>query len=87
MSKYEELFFPATNTLNVFNQNMVFVIMLIVAFASIFYIIHGIKHLKLIFKNRDHSLRQNSYILFKIIFMLFLVYILYEITNIVLSMA
>lgn len=87
MSKYEELFFPATNSLNVFNETVVFVGMLVVAFSSILYIIHGIKRLKLIFKSRDNSLRQNSYIFFKIVSMIFLGYVIYQIANIILNIS
>ncbi len=87
MSKYEELFFPATNTIDEFNKNAVFVGMLIVAFLSVIYIVSSFKRLKIIFKSRDNSLRQNSYIFFKIVSMLFLAYVTYEIVNIILSIA
>jgi hypothetical protein len=87
MLKYKDLFFPFLNTLDELNKSVVLLIMLIIAFSSIVYIIFGIKHLKLIFKNRDNSLKQNSYIIFKILFMMILTYIIYEIVNIILQVS
>jgi hypothetical protein len=75
---------PGTNSLNEFSDTILLVILLVVAFSSIFYIISGLKQLKLIFRNRDNSFTQNGFILFKIVSMIFLGYVIYKIVNIIL---
>ena len=87
MSKYKDIFLPTTNALNEVNQTTVFIAMLVIVGASIIYIMFGVKQLKLIFKHRDHSFKQNSYIITKILIMMFLIYIMYEIAVIILSVS
>jgi len=87
MSIYKDIFFPTTNAIGQMNESTVFLAMVVVAASSILYIIFGIKHLMLIFKNRDNSLRQNTHIIFKILIILFLSYVIYEIANIILEMS
>jgi|GEM_PF-2226134 len=87
MSKYKDLFFPTTNAVYEINESTVFLAMVVVAALSILYIIFGIKHLRLIFKNRDHSFRQNFHIVFKLFIMSFLAYIVYQIVTIILEIS
>jgi uncharacterized PurR-regulated membrane protein YhhQ (DUF165 family) len=85
MSKYKDLFFPTSNAVYEINESTVFIAMVVVAALSIIYIMFGIKHLMLIFRNRDHSFRQNFHIVFKIFIMSFLAYIVYEIVTIIIE--
>ncbi len=87
MPSYRELFLPTLNALDEFNKTLVLVIMLVIVFSSILHIIFSFKHLMLIFRNRHYSIKQDSYIIFKILFMMFLAFIIYEITNIILQMS
>jgi len=87
MSKYKELFFPTTNAINEISESTVFLAMIFIAAASIVYIMFGIRHLLLIAKNRDHSLRQNTHIVIKVLFMSYLAYIVYEIAKIIIEMS
>lgn len=84
MSEYMKYLLPGTNSLNEFSDTILLIILLVVAFSSIFYIISGLKQLKLIFRNRDNSFTQNGFILFKIVSMIFLGYVIYKIVNIIL---
>ncbi|MDD2377132.1 MAG: hypothetical protein PHD15_07040 [Clostridia bacterium] len=87
MSKYKHLFFPTTNSIDQVNESTVFIAMVAFVGVSIIYIMFAIKQLKLIFKNRDYSFKQNSYIVFKILVIAFLIYMIYEIAIIILAIS
>lgn len=77
--KYKGLFFPTTNAISEVNESMIFMIMMFIIGLSIIYIYLTFKRLKLIFENRDNSLRQNGYILIRFLIIGILFYINYEI--------
>ncbi|MEG1990396.1 MAG: hypothetical protein RR144_05140 [Clostridia bacterium] len=85
--KYKDIFFPTTNALNEVNQSMIFMIMMVIIGISIIYLYISFKHLVLIFKNRENCLRQNCYIIFKILTIGILIYINYEIVMLFLEMS
>lgn len=81
MSKIDKLLLPVTSFFVGFDQTAILITILIVFFGSIIYILSTINRLKLIFQHRDNSFRQNYYILSRIIFMLILSYVIYEIVK------
>lgn len=81
MSKIDELLRPISSLFIGFDQSAMLITLLIVFFGSIIYIISTINRLKLIFKHRDHSLRQNYFIISRIIFMIILAYGIYQIVK------
>lgn len=81
MSKIDQLLLPITSFFVGFDQSAILITLLIVFFGSMIYIISTMNRLKMIFKHRDHSLRQNYFIISRIIFMFVLAYVMYEIVN------
>lgn len=81
MSKIDQLLLPITSFFVGFDQSAILITLLIIFFGSIIYIISTMNRLKMIFKHRDYSLRQNYFIISRIIFMFVLAYVMYEIVN------
>lgn len=66
-----------------FDQSFALIILLVILFASVIYVISSFNHLILVFKNKDNSFTQNSHIIIRILIMIFLSFVAYEIAKII----
>jgi len=66
-----------------FDQSVALIVLLVILFASVIYIVSSFNHLVLVFKNKDNSFTQNSHIIVRILIMIFLSFVVYEIAKVI----
>lgn len=79
----EDVLPSAASFFGSFDQSVALIILLVILFASVVYIVSSFNHLILVFKNKDNSFTQNSHIIIKILTMIFLSFVVYEIAKII----